>query len=59
MSYELSRSRKKFIRWKTEVAPPTDLIVDLHDDSLANTQFSLEKGWEELWDDEQNQPYYW
>ncbi len=59
MAYELSRSRKQFIRWKTDVAPPTELIVDLNSDFLANTQFSLEKGWEELWDDDHGQPYYW
>ena len=59
MPYELSRSRKQFMKWKTEAAPPTELIVDLNNNSLANTQFSLEKGWEELWDEEHDQPYYW
>ena len=59
MAYSLSRSRKKFIEWKSEAAPPKDLLVDLNSGDLANYQFTLERGWEELWDEQNDAPYFW
>jgi GH18 family chitinase len=56
MAYSLSRTRRKFIEWKSEAAPK-ELFVDLN--RFTDHEFSLEKGWEELWDEENEVPYFW
>ncbi len=59
MKYDLTKSRKSFLQWKSQDAPPTRFTVNPNVSIWKDALIPLEKGWQEVWDDENDVPYYW